>query len=83
MVSLRELAEWIEKIDDNYYKKDSKEQFAKTDTDKDGFVNLNEYFASMGLDGMYLCIGLCVHACVSGTLEEKGIKWKVKCQLIV
>ena len=70
MVSLRELAEWIEKIDDNYYKKDSKEQFAKTDTDKDGFVNLNEYFASMGLDGM--CIGLYVHACVNDIGRERS-----------
>ncbi|XP_065911418.1 calumenin-B-like [Dysidea avara] len=50
VVSLRELAEWIEKIDDNYYKKDSKEQFTKTDTNKDGFVTLSEHFASMGLD---------------------------------
>ena len=55
MVSLRELSEWIEKIDDNYYKKDSKEQFTKTDTNKDGFVTLSEHFASMGLDGVYMC----------------------------
>ena len=60
VVSLRELAEWIEKVDDNYYKKDSKEQFASTDTDKDGFVSLNEYYVSMGLDGVCVCVCVCV-----------------------
>jgi len=57
VVSLRELAEWIEKIDDNYYKKDSKEQFARTDTNKDGFIDLDEYFAPIGSDGV-CCVGV-------------------------
>lgn len=54
MVSVHELAQWIESIDDNYFKKDSKKQFASTDADKDGFISLDEYHVSMGLDGVCL-----------------------------
>ena len=64
-MSLRELAEWIKNIDDNYYVKDANKQFALLDSDKDGFVTSKEYANSMGLDGMclhsYCCMALYVH----------------------
>ena len=60
-VSLRELAEWIKDIQDNYYFKDADREFVALDADKDGFVTFNEHAKSMGLDGMP-CV--CVCACV-------------------
>lgn len=50
VVSLRELAEWIKNLNDNYYIKDANRRFAMLDTDKDDFITFNEYARSMGLD---------------------------------
>ena len=68
-VSLRELAEWIKNVHDNYYVKDANRRFVVLDTDKDGFVTFNEYAKSMGLNGMYIHIRIysicaCMCACV-------------------
>jgi len=64
-VSLRELAEWIKNIDDNYYIKDANKQFALLDTDKDGFVTSKEYAKSMGLDGKYVLSSCVYHVCMT------------------
>ena len=63
-VSLRELAEWIKNVHDNYYVKDANRRFVVLDTDKDGFVTFNEYAKSMGLNGMYICVHVCMHVSV-------------------
>ena len=66
-VSLRELAEWIQNVNDNYYVKDANKQFVVLDTDKDGFVTFNEYAKSMGLHGMYVyvCASISVSICAT------------------